>query len=389
MMPRELETATLWWYGPQALKENPLAWPSHPYDNSDLLEIKVTKSTFQTCSAENPFSKFSKLTTLEKAYCLRFIQNVKSKKEDRKTGPLDLTEIKTAFHRLKLIAQSRSFPSEIAILKAKKTLTKTQLIQLSPFLDGDGLLRVGGRLTNLASNHDKVNPILLPSNNYLTKLIFEREYLRLLHAGPQLSLSSLRQKFWPLGGRNLARKTVHACIRCFRAKSKMQTPLMGASPKDRVNPSPPFLMSGVDYAGPILIKNKKGRGCKLIKAYICVFICFSTKAIHLEFVDDLTTESFMLALRRFIGRRSILKHIYSDNGKTFVGCKSQLKELGEFLQNNVSVLSNQDQNCNIEWHFIPAYSPHFGGLWETGVKSVKHHFKRVAGNAFLTYEACY
>lgn len=288
-----------------------------------------------------------------------------------------------------MLAQSSSFETEIDTLKSDTLLTKTSLIQLSPFLDEDGILRVGGQLTNLMSAYDKVNPILMSSNHWFTILLFEYEHIRLLHAGPQLLLYLIRQKFWPLGGRNLARKTVHTCIKCFRSKPKVQFLTMGALSKERINPSPPFFISRVEYAGPILIKNRKGRGCKLIKVYICVFVCFSTKAVHLELVGDLTIESFLLTLRRFINRRGTPKHIYSDNGKTFVGCKLELAELEKFLQHNSTELKTQAQTHNVDWHFIPAYSPHFGGLWEAGVKLVKHHLKRVAGNTLLTYKSCY
>lgn len=110
--------------------------------------------------------------------------------------------------------------------------------------------------------------------------------------------------------------------------------------------------------------------------------------MHSELVTDLTTE-FILALRRFISRRGIPLHLYSDNGRTFIGAKSTLNDIGKFLKQNNETVINQSQEFQINWHFIPAYSPHFGGLWEAGVKSAKHHLKRVAGTSHLTYEEMY
>lgn len=141
---------------------------------------------------------------------------------------------------------------------------------------------------------------------------------------------------------------------------------MADLPETRLTPSRPFLISGCDYAGPFLIKDRKTRNFKLSKCYICLFICFVTKAIHLELVSDLTTEAFLAALRRFFSRRGLSKSIYSDNGTTFQGAKS---ELARFFKNNSIDLISELNNQFVDWNFIPPRAPHFGGLWEAGVKS--------------------
>lgn len=161
---------------------------------------------------------------------------------------------------------------------------------------------------------------------------------------------------------------------------------MGNLPAARVNSSPPFYVTGVDYAGPILIRDRKTRGCKLIKGYICLFVCFATKTIHIELVTELSKEVFLLALKRFVARRGKPKHIFSDNGTNFVAASSELKQIYKFLADNLSSLSDALSKDNIEWSLNPPYSPHFGGLWESGVRIIKHHLRRVLGNVHLTYE---
>lgn len=161
---------------------------------------------------------------------------------------------------------------------------------------------------------------------------------------------------------------------------------MGNLPDHRISQSFPFQVTGIDYAGPFSLRDHKGRRAKIIKCYICVFVCFCTKAIHLELTSDLTTESFIACLRRFTSRRGTPCHIYSDNCSTFVGATNELKALGEFLQNNQSDIIDQTSLDNISWHFISPYSPNFGGLWEAAVKSTKFHLKRILLNAILTYE---
>ncbi|XP_011702561.1 PREDICTED: uncharacterized protein LOC105458738, partial [Wasmannia auropunctata] len=163
---------------------------------------------------------------------------------------------------------------------------------------------------------------------------------------------------------------------------------MIASVKKLNSLNPFFDNEGVDYGGPFLIKDKKGKGCKTNKCYICLFICFATKAIHLELVSDLTTECFISALRRFVFRRGKPAHVYSDDGTNFVA-NCELNDLARFLLKEQTSLSECINDIGINWHFIPAYSPHFGGLWEAGIKSTKHHLKRVASNSSLTFEEFY
>lgn len=157
---------------------------------------------------------------------------------------------------------------------------------------------------------------------------------------------------------------------------------MGNLPSERLVPTYPFMKSGVDYAGPIYILNRKGRGSRLIKAYICLFVCFTTRAVHLELVSSLSSQDYILALKRFISRRGKPYQIFSDNGKNFVGAEG---ELSAVFQNTKDVLDFASSH-NIHFHFIPPYAPHFGGLWEAGVKSCKHHLRRVVGDPKLTFE---
>jgi hypothetical protein len=158
--------------------------------------------------------------------------------------------------------------------------------------------------------------------------------------------------------------------------------------KHRLQPARPFIKSGIDYAGPIYLKSGISRSKQRVKAYIALFISFTTEAIHIELVGDLTTESFLNALKRFISRRGHVAEIYSDNATNFTGASRELKLLlnSPKCQN---LISQEMNNVNIRWHFIPPRSPHFGGLWESGIKSIKYHLKRVTGDTSVTYEEMY
>lgn len=300
-------------------------------------------------------------------------------------GPLSVQELNNSSLLLTRLVQRESFSNEYNNLKRKILLNSSGAIsRLNIFLDDKDIIRVGGRLSNSPDFHyDKKHPVLLCSKHYFTLLLFQHQHRLLLHAGPLLLLANMRENWWPLGGRNLARKVVHQCVRCTRLKGKTITPIMGNLPSERLEPGFPFIRCGVDYLGPVLILNRKGRGSKLEKGYISLFVCFVTRAIHLELVSSLTSQDYILALKRFISRRGKPIQIFSDNGKNFVGAMKELQSMFESNSNNiVDALANE----NIQFKFIPPYAPHFGGLWEAGVKSCKYHLRRVVGMANLTYE---
>ena len=152
--------------------------------------------------------------------------------------------------------------------------------------------------------------------------------------------------------------------------------MMGQLPAQRVTQHHPFEVTGVDYAGPLTLKKGHTRRPVLIKAYLAIFLCLSTKAVHIEVVEDMTMEAFLAAL--FISRRGLPAQIHSDNGSNFIGAKNDLCQLYQFLK-STSTQSNYLLSQRIQWRCIPERSPHFGGLWEAAVKATKFHLKRIAG----------
>lgn len=120
---------------------------------------------------------------------------------------------------------------------------------------------------------------------------------------------------------------VHKCVKCFRVKAAVARQLMGSLPKERVTAQRPFQTVGIDFCGPFSIKVARIRRPLVQKSYVALFVCFVTKAVHVELVTDLTTEAFLACLKRFIARRGLPTHIYCDNAKTFKGAANKLKEL--------------------------------------------------------------
>lgn len=192
--------------------------------------------------------------------------------------------------------------------------------------------------------------------------------------GPSGLLAAVRQRFWLINGRSAVREVTCKCVTCFRANPSDAQQLMENLPEYQVFPSAPFESTGVDFAGP--------RRPIVVKAYISVFICMATRAVHLELVSDLTSDAFIAALRRFTSCRGYPRQMLSDNVLKFVGAKD-LKELVRLFKEQ-QTLRNINEFCEpkeIDWNFIPPRAPVSGGYWEAGIKSVKTHLKRVLGRS--------
>ena len=270
----------------------------------------------------------------------------------------------------------------------KTVENNSQLLSLNPFLDANGLMRVGGRLENSSLSYFQKHPLIMSPKDPLTILLATSRHKALGHDGPTSLTRSLSETYYITGIKQLTRTICRRCVTCKKIAATAHQQLMGQLPQPRVSKAPPFTITGVDYAGPFKIKTSKIRRAPAVDGYLAVFVCFSTKAVHLEVVTAQTTEAFLATLKRFVARRGLPKDIYSDNGGNFRGAANDLKEFYRLLKTDEwqeSIRTFLLKN-HIQWHFIPERAPHFGGLWEAAVKSAKHHLKRVVGNQKLTYE---
>ena len=178
---------------------------------------------------------------------------------------------------------------------------------------------------------------------------------------------------------------LRSCVQCARYAARIPTQLMSDLPPARVRLSPPFQRTGIDYAGPISVRLTKTRGKGTLKGYICVFICTVTRAVHLKLVEDYSSEAFIAALHRFTARRGHCKYLYSDKGITFVSADTQLTQMLSESSSFYSKVSQQLADEDTTWPFNPPSPPHFGGLWEAAVKSMKYHVRRVISEQVLTF----
>ncbi|XP_072160829.1 uncharacterized protein [Bemisia tabaci] len=393
-MPDRLADNSLWWHGPKWLQEPEEKWPKlSPFDPESKAEIIdklpdiVTLVQNKHESWEETFLKsFSGFVPLLRTtvWMLRFIHNTRHPTQKR-TGQISSAELQEARHWWIKIIQGKEFKAEIRTLSEKKE-SPASLCKLRPFLDEQGLLRVGGRLRHSDMSYDFKFPILLPKNHHFTQLVIDYYHDMTLHGGPSSTLAAINQRFWIINGRAVVRSKLQKCIQCFKVRPKFTQPLMGDLPKWRVQAAYPFLNTACDYGGPFQVKENKLRNARQTKGYLALFICMATKAVHLEFVSELTTKAFEGALARFVSRRGLCKNMFSDNGTNFVGMNNSLKELYAFLKTNETSIAENLSKKEINWHFQPASAPNFGGLHEAGIKSAKHHLKRIMSTQIFTFE---
>ncbi|XP_052739599.1 uncharacterized protein LOC128198522 [Bicyclus anynana] len=231
---------------------------------------------------------------------------------------------------------------------------------LGLFLDIDGILRCRGRMKNTNWSFDKRYPILLPQDSDLTNTLITKTHNENYHVGANHTLSIIRESYWIPQGKRQVQKILRKCPICIKhGGGPYKLPPTPALPSERVNYSSPFTFTGLDYLGPVVVKN----GMSTEKRWICLFTCLAIRAIHLEVVQDLTAEEGLRALRRMIASRGLPKVITSDNAVQF-------KLISEILTQPYCIENK------IQWRFIPALTPWFGGFYERLVGIVKHCLKR-------------
>ena len=336
----ELKDHTLWWHGPAWLATHPVALPVQPTEAhlTKMREVEakpehqlVLAVVKEVCFEENQNS-YQKLIKIV-CWTRRFIVFMKTKVK-KGHNYLTTAEGQDATNILLQRSQQRSFPQEVAAAKAtppKELSTHSKLLILRPMMDETKLLRVGGRLRQTNYPKHQQHPIIISAKDHLTLLLFRHYHMLLGHCGPSTLMAHAANLYHVVGGRTLARSICSSCVVCRKQAAKASSQLLGQLPPPRVEPHYVFLHTGMDFAGPFPIKRGHTRRPTKIEAHLAVFICFVTRAVHLELVTDQTTQAFLAALDRFVDRSGLPLHLYSDNGGNYTGAKNKLKRFYKML----------------------------------------------------------
>ena len=197
------------------------------------------------------------------------------------------------------------------------------------FLDDQGIIRCKGRVNNALLSQPSKNPVLRPSKHHLARLIIQDVHSKIKHSGIKDTLTTIRETFWILRGRKAVKRILSKCVTCKRVEGVPYTPLPAPDLlMERVSLDPPFSHTGLDFLGPLYIREGKTQSEKSSnKVYICLFTCASTRAIHLELTPSLSVESFLRAFRRFASRRGVPVTLTSDNATTFKSASKDIRKI--------------------------------------------------------------
>ncbi|KRY46994.1 hypothetical protein T03_8777 [Trichinella britovi] len=384
-LPKLLESP-LWWHGPKWLAHPHNAWPvgqpiaedTSPVRDERQSEQRVTVgvTAHVECNSIGP----ERYGCVERpfritAYCQRFVRNCRLPAVARQGGALTVAELRKAEGTWVRMAQSEAFSSELQALSRKgRVVATSRLSRLDPIVDEEGFLRVGGRLENAELPSHMKYPIILPGDHALTMGLIIRCHARKLHAGTTHTLEILRQQYWVLKGRTQVKKVIRHCFACRRAMARPVQPRIAALPSSRVVEAAAFAHTGMDFAGPLLIRVGKGATSK---CYVCLFTCMASRAVHLELVPQMTTARVMQALRR-------PENIQSDNFRSFKAAASELRQLWRHV--DVDRVQRELVGHRIHWKFITERAPWMGGYWERLVRSIKESLRKILRKALLDEE---
>ncbi|XP_035228121.1 uncharacterized protein LOC118200280 [Stegodyphus dumicola] len=249
-----------WWCGPYWLKRKDNFFPKHPLRETPLEVVETERkgcvvhtSVIKNFVIDELLHKYSSWTKLLRviAWCLRFIANVKRSSITRtKSNFLQTGELAVAHSWVIKSVQMQEFSEEIDHLKKRKLVSpRSKLNMLNPFLDDEGILRVGGRLRNASIAQNVKYPVILPKSHYITELIIRYYHYKYLHGGAQMLHSEIKQRYWIINARATIRKIIRKCVTCCRHRSELSYQAMGDLPASRVNPARAFSKCGVDFSG--------------------------------------------------------------------------------------------------------------------------------------------
>ncbi|XP_053699022.1 uncharacterized protein LOC128745992 [Sabethes cyaneus] len=411
-----LDSRSFWFTGPEFLYQSKETWPAQPDSveetNEEVRAFVLHHGVAPKQSVINSerFSRWTKLLR-STAMVLRFIGNCRRKKNGQPLltimatanqaklikvrlpvvrRPLQQNELAQAETLLWKLVQLESFPDETAVLYNKKQgevpsirIGKSSVLyKLTPIVDENGVIRVGGRMEASEDlSFDKKYPIILGRNHDITSLLILHYHERCAHGNRETVCNELRQKFHIPNLRTAIRQAVRECMKCKVWHSRPRAPKMAPLPIQRISQQlRPFSAVGVDFLGPIEVTIGSRR---VEKRWVALFTCLTVRAIHLEVAHSLSSQSCLMAIRRFINRFGCPNEFFSDNGTNFKGASKELMAEINRIQN---ACAEGVTSVVTKWHFNPPGAPHMGGVWERMVRSVKETMAALCDGRKLTDE---
>ena len=391
--PNDAEGIKFWINGPDFLLQHSEHWPEEPDKKTPIAidECEIKQVHFTTTENESYMSALLHSTNdyhkliRRLAWIIRYrnfiIMNYSRKQHAVNTSYLTVNELNTAEIEFIKFVQREVYYTDIKKLELGKEVNlDSRLCKLKPVLK-NGIIRVGGRLKNSELNYELKYPIILPGTHEFTKKLIYQYHINNAHTGLSTTLTLLREKFWITRGIGAVKNVLHKCISCRRRQARPCSQQMASLPIERLSPDkPPFTYVGIDYFGPLQVKLKRGTD----KKYGCIFTCLTTRAIHIEIVESLESDTFISAFRRFTSRRGRPEKVYSDNATNFTGGERELQD--SVKKFNSFRVNREFVQRGIEWRFNPPHASHYGGVYERMIRTVRMTLSGITQQQLLTFE---
>ncbi|XP_062703534.1 uncharacterized protein LOC134285986 [Aedes albopictus] len=373
-----------WFIGEHFLYQSMSEWPKQIQKQQWHTEEEVRAVYHLHRELPQPLidvSRFSNWNRLLRtaAYVCRAIKKFRN---EEISGTLTSDELLQGENLLWRQTQLQAYPDEYSALEYNSkhpteeplSLAKcSKLYTESPFIDDADVIRMNSRISAAPNAAFETKyPVILPKDHPTTRLLVDSYHRRFLHSNNNTVLNEIRQHFRIPQLRSIIKRISKECQHCKIKRAAPRPPMMAPLPVVRLTPNiRAFSYTGVDYFGPLLVK----QGRSLVKRWVALFTCLTIRAVHLEIVHSLSTQSCVMAIRRFVSRRGAPAAFYSDNGTCFKGANSLLCEQIQTIQENCAVTFT---NARTTWHFNPPSAPHMGGCWERMVRSVKTAMSSIA-----------
>ncbi len=377
LLADKLVKSELWWSGPAFLREGVGHWPEQPnlHEPPPEAQAEVKKGmSFKVAQVlpqpettqKDVYSKdndrwshimYSTWDKLLSVFTILFLWRwpMEQARQKAETCLYQAMQDSCLARTLKRLKAGHVVPTDSPVFK------------LRPFLGHDGLMRVGGLLTAIPHlSYHKKHQIVLPKDHPWTKLIIVATHKSLLHQGPRHVQVAMSRKFWLVQPLRTIAKATKGCVPCKRQRPVAAPPNMAPVLEERLPEQRchPFHYTALDMAGPFFVKNYGQQDT--VKAYFILFTCITYRAVHMEPVEDMTAQAFLMAMQRFTARRGCPEKVRADNGSNFLSASADLTKYWQKAQEKTG-----RQFPQLKWEFNPPRAPHMGGLFERMIGAAK------------------
>ena len=277
--------------------------------------------------------------------------------------------------------QHKAYPQELEDIKNMGHVRpSSSIVKLTPYLDQENCLRVGGRLHRVDLPFSTRHQIILPAKIKGKHVQFTRGLVDAFHnSNPAIRIqnksphpsnryveSKLLESYWIVTIKRLVQRAQRECWICRRLNALAAQQKMSDLPVGRADMTHSFAATALDDLGPIMLRRTQSGPTS--EHHVTLFTCMSTRAVHYELIENQKSESFLLAYKRFANRVGHPAFLRSDQQKSYIACSHILQENIDEIN---KLIREEREQHSLSWEFNYAISPHMNGIVERQVRILK------------------